>query len=322
VSETLCQICTRPLADGAAVCPRCAASTRDSLAYVLARHLLDELETTTTRQVRYGSGSGGRRATDEAPLPVNLRAGHVEARTRNTITTWARTVLDGRGTTPEEVWPDIVPPIGPRCQRTPQSTWCTHPSCRRIVQGVLPVALDRLAQALLDRIEWIRHQEYAVVALSDLAKIRGDIETVCDAPPKLIALGKCDGHRPDGSVCASELRARKDVAVITCRACGQPYSVAARIEQLLRRVNALQATAPVIARVLTDWMGKPLPVDTIHQWGRARGKRPAKLQRRGTDPVTRQPLYRLGDVKALHQGSIQRDILIAARAAEKETQAA
>jgi hypothetical protein len=315
--DTICLICKTPLADGSVVCRRDAEPARESLAYILGRRLLGELETATTRQVRFGPGSGGRRATDDTPMPVNLLAGDVEHRTRNTLTTWARVVMDHRGTTPEEVWPDIVPPIGPRCRKGGQATWCTHSSCRRIVMGNDPVPLERVAQFLLDRINGILYLEQAPEILADLARLRGDIESVCDAPPKLIALGQCDGTLEDGSVCGTELRARKDATLITCRYCGEPYSVQTRIAQLLRRVDALQATAPVIARVLSDWMGKPLPVDTIHQWAKR-----DKITRRGTDPATRGAIYRLGDVKALHQQSIQRSILKAARIAEKEAQAA
>jgi hypothetical protein len=319
--DNTCQICTRPLADGSTVCRRDSEPARESLAYILGRRLLGELETATTRQVRFGPGSGGRRATDDTPMPVNLHAGDVEARTRNTLTTWARVVMDHRGTTVEEVWPDLARIEGARCKPKGNS-WCTHRSCAAITAGTRPVSLERVAQFLLDRVNGIRYLDQAPDILADLARLRGDIESVCDAPPKLIALGQCDGTIEDGSVCGTELRARKDATLITCRYCGEPYSVQARIAQLLRRVDALQATAPVIARVLTDWMGKPLPVDTIHQWARPRGKQGPKLERRGADPSTRQPLYRLGDVKALHQQSIQRSILKAARAAEKEVQAA
>lgn len=312
--DTTCQICTTPLADGSTVCRRDAEPARESLAYVLGRRLLGELETATTRQVRFGPGSGGRRATDDTPLPVNLRAGDVEHRVRNTLTTWARVVMDDRGTTPEEVWPDIVPPIGPRCQKGNQATWCTHSSCRRIVMGNDPVPLERVAQFLLDRIQGIRYMTEAPEILHDLARLRGDIESVCDAPPKLVALGKCDGDTDDGT-CGAELRCLPEERWVTCRACGTPYSVEKRRELLLARVDVLIHTAPVIAKVLTDWMGPELKVDTIHQWAH-RGR----LARRGTED--RQPLYRVGDVKALHQQSIQRSILKAARAAEKEVQAA
>lgn len=271
-NTTTCQRCSRPVADGAYCCTACTRQVQANLDYIAEMHT--ELETTLARLNRHGDGSGGRRATDEMPLPVNLHASDVGHRLRNTLTTWARVLVEESG---------AAEPRG---------------------------GLSAVARFLSSRLDWVSRCEWAPEAYDEISRRAVDLDRAIDSPAEMIGLGKCD-------TCSEWLRAHKEATWTTCRPCGTSYNVHRRREQLLRRAEVLIRPAPFIARVLSDLMPqKELKADTIHKWVERK-----KLRRRGWDDDGF-PTFRLGDVKALHQASIQRDILKAAKAEKAEVQAA
>lgn len=86
-----CQ-CGRPV-DGATLCNGCTAALVADLQAV--PDLAAELDVTLARQARFGERNGGRSA--EKPLPYDVRASEAGWVLRNTLTTWARVIVEEWG---------------------------------------------------------------------------------------------------------------------------------------------------------------------------------------------------------------------------------
>lgn len=291
----------RPVADGARCCAACCAQHDANLDWIAELH--HELETALTGQARFGEGAGGRTATDETPLPVNLHASDVGHRLRNTLTTWAWVLVDETGAE----WPPRTDPVtGPVCGRM-ADTWCAHSSCRGIYLSRHPTEapLDEIARFLQQRTGWIAHSEWGPECFDDIGRVAVDLARAIDAPPPMIALGACDTEGCDG-----QIRAHQEATFAKCPACRTTYDVAKRKDALLARADNRRFGATALARILTalrdrDPEGRLIvrPAKWITnrvQWG--------KLRAVGTDKLGR-PLYRLGDARRLHDQDIQQAIL-------------
>lgn len=302
----ICERDARAMIDTGTVCWPCAYEGVRNLDTIALWS--GELETTLTRQdrIRPTEGYSAGHRSDETPLPVNPHAANIHTGLRRVLGTWSRraTVMLGldRGTAP----------AGPLCHNA-VTTWCVHPSCRAIVldPGKAAPTIRDMARLLADNMAWMRRQDGAAHALDVIARAAASITPAVDLPPVLRALGRCD-------TCETELRAPVDAVTVICE-CGVAYDVERRRDALYARVDTIRHTAPVLARVLTDLMsgGDPklaLHPDTIGTWAR-RGR----LTRRGSDPRTRDPRYRFGDVRALYTQLITRKLKTRANTEQKET---
>ena len=83
-----CQ-CGRPVSE-AFLCGACTSQLKATLESVPA--LVDELDTTITRQAVLGEKGGPRAA--EKPLPFNAQASEAAWVLRNTLSTWARVLTE------------------------------------------------------------------------------------------------------------------------------------------------------------------------------------------------------------------------------------
>lgn len=83
-----CQ-CGRPV-DGATLCNTCTAALVADLQDV--PDLAAELDVTLARQARFGERNGGRSA--DKPLPYDVRASEAGWVLRNTLTGWARVIIE------------------------------------------------------------------------------------------------------------------------------------------------------------------------------------------------------------------------------------
>lgn len=170
--------------------------------------------------------------------------------------------------------------------------WCRHIIEHRGLARPSDDTIDAMAVFLRDNLGWIRCQPVAAEAFDELTYACWLLRTTVDSRPDLIYVGPC-GAATDTGACEHDLRAAKGSDTVTCPACGARYDTTARTRWLLKLVHDRLEPAPVIASVVTAW-GRRLPVDTIRSWAH-RGRLTAKT----TDPVTGQPLYRLGDVLEL-----------------------
>jgi hypothetical protein len=290
VNTQPCARCGQPVHDGAPCCTDCTAEALAGLKHLVG--LDTDLETTRTRQDHH-SVPGPRSSTDEAPLPVNLRARTVHDGAHRTLSRWSR--VSAFYTTA------AAPLTGPACAGATRTS-CGHSSCRALELQRIPKtpALRDLASAVADHLEYLRVRDDAATLFNDIARTREAIQRVCDSPPTMIELGLCDQ-------CDTHLRAARDAVLLDCRVCGASYDVAARKAWLISRIDLYKATPPVIATVLTAWMEVPLPVATIHTWINRK-----HIHARGTDAETGRPTYRIGDVRARQIASIKKRLKAAA----------
>ncbi|WP_026923303.1 hypothetical protein [Glycomyces arizonensis] len=278
-NTTTCRRCARPVADGAHCCTPCVHQTEENLDSIAED--VDDLDVTLTRQDRVTAPGSGRHATDEAPLPINLRASDVGHRLRNTLTTWARVIIDERGfQEPDDDLAEIA----------------------RFIRGVTG---------------WIARQEWGPECFDDIGRVAVDLARAIDTPPPMIALGTCDADDCDGELRAHPeapwtkcpaCRTAYDVAKrrdqLLARADQRRFG-AARLARILTALGDRYPDGRLIIRP-EKWITNRV------QWGKLR---PVDRDQRG------RPLYRLGDARRLHDLDIQQAILKAAKSAEKETAA-
>lgn len=233
--------CARPAPD-AWVCHQCGAWTANSLTE--AGRLWPELSTTVARQARHGTpGPRPRGHAPAAPirpdsgrlrhyadqavghaggLVVDLAASDVGDVVRNTASTWARVIAEETGAD----WPATVP---------------------------------ELLQWLAGRMEWARHQQWAVECLEELGGLSRLIRRTVDAPTELVDAGQCWADTGAGP-CQRWLTARPGAEVITCPDCRTPHDTAARREWMLQQAGDMLGTPVELAR----WLS--LPVGTVYSW--------------------------------------------------------
>jgi hypothetical protein len=85
-----CQTCTAPVGDQASLCAGCSAQLKATLEAIPT--LVDELDTTITRQAVLGVRGGPRAA--EKPLPFHVQASEAAWVLRNTLSGWARVIAE------------------------------------------------------------------------------------------------------------------------------------------------------------------------------------------------------------------------------------
>lgn len=194
-ADLRCVICGRPLSDQAFACPADALSLSETL-QTAAGHA-EDAETVIARQARYGAGGRG---SHGEPLPVDLTASTRYAAIGGTITTWARHVLEERGTE----LPAWQPLLGPPCALG----WCDHDSCRgiRSARPVSPVGLA--AGFLATQVGWLRKRPEMEQAARDLEAACLDLARLVDRPAEKDLVGMCD--------CGKVLYAPRGKTVVTC----------------------------------------------------------------------------------------------------------
>ena len=301
-SETaLCALCNRPMSDTAVLCFPCAWKLQDRLTAV--PDLATQLQVTASRQARLGSG--GRR-TDASPLP-DLRAADLERQLRSAVIGWA-------GKLTQALWP--APPATTwRDRYTAANRALTDASAR--LQTCRFLAVDNRAvwaaetartaalhhhldvQSLIrDPARWLaghitdlRRQSWALDMSDDIHRLSRAGWRAIDRPENRFYAGPC---RPvdHADPCPTVLWAKLTDTYVTCRACGTRWEVAERRAWLLRAVEDVEETAPVIASALTMMTGKRLPAATIRSWAH-RDRLTSTGERDGAR------LYRVGDVLAL-----------------------
>jgi ribosomal protein L37AE/L43A len=298
----VCPICGKPIHDNAYICAGCGQTLTKALHHIADLH--SELDITLTRQARIGSTNGAPPPPPEIdpdpqpknvilwgvavqPLPFHLGASKVAQDVGNTISTWARVILEERRM---ELPPIPEPPIGPLC--TP--TECKHESCTVIRWHVRESETVHAAKFIAEYVWWLRRRPEAPEAYSDLLAVASQLERVIDNPPTLKYAGPCN-------VCRKDLYVREGAGMVECRPCGMTYDMAGRREWLLEAAEDRLERAAHIAQAVTD-LGSPITADRIRKWAQR-----SQLIPHATDRLGR-PLYRIGDVLDLLRNDTQRKV--------------
>lgn len=227
--------------------------------------LADDLDSLVARLASTAS-SGPRRKATTRPLPFHAAAADLAHALRNTITTWARVLLDDH--------PDLPGPRG-----TSAAAVAGWMSTQPTALAMLPAADELHAEVLA----MARH-----------------VRALLDPPAQRAFLGPCgaeldDPHRP-GAVCACDIYADLGRAETACPRCGARWSVSERREWLLGQVDDQLATVTEITRALPALLGENLADSTVRWWAST-----GKLAQHAPHPhdLRRRPRYRVGDVITL-----------------------
>ncbi|GAA5143287.1 hypothetical protein GCM10023340_08350 [Nocardioides marinquilinus] len=292
--------CGRPTA-GAALCPTCSTTLAYAILHVGVYAV--DLENVAGKTTRYGTTSGGKSAIGrERPLPVDLRfvstsdpdpqrharhapGAQLRADVLATLTRWHRTVARHR------------PPVaGPVC------TSCDHDSCDHLRRRHRPLArtVPTLVHYLAGAHRWACSQPWAPDMLDELVNLEQRLARMVDRPPDLWYAGKCSDTDATGNVCLTDVYARTDRGVVTCRGCGAVHDVSSRRTFLLEQARDYHVTATQAAGALIAWTeydgSEAKLVDRIRKWrDRERLDVADVTSLHGRD----RHLYRLGDIQDL-----------------------
>lgn len=295
MSQQTCP-CGQPTT-GTTLCATCRETLEIALANIAAYYA--ELDTVRAKQTRYGSGSPsgiGR----EIPLPLDDRFTdpdhdhwRIQADTQNTLTTWARIVLEETRTV-----------HGPACAHP-----CLHVSCAAVRRGQDrptddPASCCRYLTRHLNR---ITSAPYADEILDELTNLEHRLQRIIDRPADRWYAGICSAPA-SGATCTAELYARTDRGAIKCPTCGTAHDIAARRAFLLNEAEHMLVTASEAARAVVVWSdyarGENRLVKRIGAWrDRNRITVRGHISEFGVD----RPLYRLGDVLDLLSEDATRD---------------
>ncbi|MGH3630924.1 MAG: hypothetical protein ACRDRL_26205 [Sciscionella sp.] len=235
MNQPECRNCPRPVADGAALCLTCTAELARQLRSVPA--LLDDLLVTLSKQDQFGGGKRGKGA--EQPLPVRLDVPPVIAALGNTLTTWARDLVDRNG------W--NVPPAPARSAHNDERGPVLHASTP-YVDLVCYAALW-----LADHVEYLRSHPAVLEAHRGITTAITRTREITDLPADRtrFVVGPCPEIDDHGRHCPGQVWAyvptdKRDPAQLRCRACPatwdttQWYRAGARIAA--RRAQLLNET--------------------------------------------------------------------------------
>lgn len=341
MSEQLCHVtrCGRPVLD-AFVCQPCADELTEDLRAIITAHqspppaaivvddrgreklaprppgwigrdlsspfdhnagLLAELVAAYSRESR--SGRGGK--ASDTLLVWHEKAGELRKQLIATLVRYVRLVADARGIT-------LPADVAERANPLTLASW-----------------LER-------HVAWLRHQQAGAAAVTDVHRLVTSITRIidplddrqfiglCTARPLAADDCSCSCHTKvkqrllcdapavchhKGAICGTSLHASMTTVEIQCPTCRQTYAVAEHRQWLLDALEGVLATATEIATALTS-LEMPVTPARIRQWkhrGRieVRGYRPRRVDvDPAEDDTSGDPLYRLGDVKALRDAEI------------------
>lgn len=277
--------CGQPV-NGVTLCGDCRRTLEVKLADISAHY--EDLDTVQAKLTRYGSG-GSKIASREIPLPSDGRFmdasqdhWHIRNDTRNTVTTWARIVLDER---PPVAW------LGPVCRH------CLHRSCNEARTRRAPAdTVDACCRYLSANSGHLAAHADGDELLDELTDLERRLRRIIDRPAERWYAGVCSTPTDDGE-CQAELYATNTRGDLTCRQCATVHDIRMRREFLLNEAEHMLVTASEAARAVVVWSdydrGETRLVKRISTW-RERGR----IEMRGhrTEMGVERPTYRLGDV--------------------------
>lgn len=275
--------CGAEVHDGIQTCEECLAKLDTALGDL--PWLDEQLEVSISRQ-RGVDNRGGTPSTGEHALPWNDRASKAHRRLQRTLANWI-TRIDELGVHHQA--PTLGLPRGDhdRWTITAMSRWlawrvdglATHPAGHRAMLDITSAAASATQTVL-----WKRRSRIFL----------GPCNAILLDPRTLIPTGACPG----------EVYADEGEDNGRCDHCHLPYLVEERRARLERELDDTAFTAAGIAR-LSTFLGLDLSREQvrkrINQWHR-RGRILASTH----DPLTGEPMFRYGAVRALLADEISR----------------
>lgn len=276
-AKTTC-LCGNPVADSAYLCIRCSKKLWKALTEV--PDVLNDLETTRTRQSRIGSSNVGVTSRSASkPLPWDQKAREAYFVLRSVLVFRARIVLRAAG-------PRLH---GPACQD------CVHLSCAARRNGDGPADnLHAVARWLRDsHLEWFRHHQDAPDFLDELSDALRNARRVIDRAPDTWYAGTCGHSEPaveGGSVvCSQELYGKDGEHEVRCPTCTTVYVAAERRAWLLTKAEDQLATTSVLSGAVSR-LGHPVTPLMIDGYVRRGRLMPHGVNQHG------HRLFRVGDL--------------------------
>jgi hypothetical protein len=228
---------------------------------IVDRHpgLLADLEDSITRQAVHGNGSGTTGRLSEKPVPFHEAASDLAHSARNTLTTWARVVLDQH---PHLQLGDIT--------TAGIAAWLSR----------LPTILAMLPGA--------------GQMVDEVTRLADQVRRMVDRSPDRVYLGICSAvDEETGAECPEDVYALPTQATVRCRACGTEHDIEYRRNVLLTAVDDQLLTAIELSRALPGLLGEDLSVNTVRSWANR------KMLAAKAHDATGRALYRVGDVITL-----------------------
>lgn len=273
MSETTCGWCGARVAAGLVLCGKCITTLERSLGNIAVYY--NDLDTLRQKRARYGGQASKGSVGKAQPLPVDSRfldrigtGSQVAWDTRNTVTTWARLVMDEH------------PPIREQAPRDTIASVCGWLGSQR---------------------NWIAGQVWATELLDEMLDIERRLRRLVDRPAESVYRGLCGSETDtiDGGVivCDEALYATPGSPWVRCPVCGCEYDTEERRKVLLAEAEDREVTVRTLARVLTtlgDVEASEAKLENrINVWVH-RGRLASNGQR-VIDGRPR-PVYRVGDV--------------------------
>lgn len=279
MNETVCDNCGHTVGPGIVLCSKCTTTLERSLGNIAVYYA--DLDTIRQKRARYSGGASKGSIGKAQPLPVDHRfldrkpGSHGQGAgtelvyaTRNTVTTWARIVMEEH------------PPVREQAPRDTIGSVCGW---------------------LGEQRNWIAGQEWAGELLDEMLDLERRLRRFVDRPAETVYRGLCGSETDtiDGEVlvCTQALYATTEATFVRCPVCGCEYDTAGRRKTLLEEAQDRHVTVRTLARVLLT-LGEVESSEAklenrINVWV-ARGKIAAHSQR-VIDGRPR-PVYRVGDV--------------------------
>ena len=294
-----CHNCGRTVPDGLALCGTCATGlTRDLLA---VPGLIADMTVTRARQARMSCGKAiGKSAETALPYAAdkngNPRELPLDALV-NAVGGWARGVADIMRIDLD----DILDRRGLR-QLAGNNRGGGRPDPAALTgEPLLPIELAAIWLACHEHD--LRRYPFIDQLYDEITDVVATARSAIDSLPTLVFKGPCD-YVTDGEVCGVDLYAERGEDWVRCRRCGAMYDVYRLDDQALRSAEQMSFTVPDLVRVLAAY-GEPVRSNTIHVWASRHDLTPRGWRTpdgQVTDHWIRrsdQPVYRLGDVRAL-----------------------
>ena len=171
MTATPCGSCKAPIGDSAYLCTGCTGKLAELLK--LAADIAPDLDDAVAKLLRRG---GGRRASQQVPLPYDLAASQAVSELRFTLTVWVRVVAK------------------------------SNPSPQMVLPGELTVVMARWLHV---RIGLLRQHHHAAEALAEIRDAVHRALAVIDRQPERVSAGLCDN-------CGRQLLAELGADSVTC----------------------------------------------------------------------------------------------------------
>ena len=307
MSQTLCESCGRPVADGLPLCWNpCTAALVKELRTV--PDVVADLAVAAARMDRMTSGRNGGRSV-ETPLPMR---GDIAARLHalnNTITTWSRVVseheqlaiaasvlrqlvLDNRSETYERELPDRKHADGTVIKGA-TITVLRHPA----ELSLLPVTSAEVCAL------WLSNQPHALRSIPAALEAHDDITDAIASARQVMDRRELVYAGPCGA-CRHDLYIDRGVDTLRCSYCSATYDARDVAKLLLRQVSETLVTREEALGAVASYTERTIPDSTWRTW-RQRGRLTPRAWQHGeqiTDHWLHRddpPLFRLGDVLTL-----------------------